>query len=639
LLIGNTTGLMKAATISPGAYNRRFPIGAEPVTGGVSFRVWAPQAKRVELLIGADDSSQPGELESEAQGYFSGFVPGCGAGDLYRFRLDGREQLLPDPASRFQPEGPFGPSMIVDASQFEWHDTHWKGVGLANQVIYEMHIGTFTPEGTWQAASRQLTELSNLGVTVLEIMPVNDFCGSFGWGYDGVNFFAPTRLYGAPDDLRGFVDEAHGAGLAVILDVVYNHAGPTGNFLKDFSKDYFTDRYENEWGEAINFDGTNSAPVREFFLSNARYWISEFHLDGLRLDATQALFDASEKHILSDLAETVREAAAPRSTIVIGENEPQDSKLMRPAKDQGYGLDGLWNDDFHHTAMVALTGHNEGYYADYVGTPQEFISGAKRGYLFQGQYYCWQKKHRGTPTTGIKPAAFVNYLQNHDQIANSGRGWRVHRMTDPALYRTITALFLLSPQTPMLFQGQEFAASTPFAYFADHEGELATKVKQGRREFLRQFPSLTTEAMQAQLPDPTDPQVFASCKLDLSERTRHHEMYALHQDLLRLRRADAAFNSQQPGAVDGAVLGDHALVLRFYATDGKDRLLLINLGIDTLLGPVPEPLLAPPRGSTWQVLWSSENPRYGGTGALPAENESGWLMIGKSAVVLADFPE
>ena len=630
---------MKAATLTPGAYNRRFPIGAEPTTSGVYFRVWAPQAKRVELLIGADDSSQPGELDSEAQGYFSGFVPGCGAGDLYRFRLDGREQLLPDPASRFQPEGPFGPSMIVDASQFEWHDAHWNGVGLANQVIYEMHIGTFTLEGTWQAASRQLLELRDLGVTVLEIMPINDFCGSFGWGYDGVNFFAPTRLYGAPDDLRGFVDEAHGAGLAVILDVVYNHAGPTGNFLKDFSKDYFTDRYENEWGEAINFDGPNSAPVREFFLTNARYWISEFHFDGLRLDATQALFDASEKHILSDLAETVREAAAPRSTIVIGENEPQDSKLMRSAKDQGYGIDGLWNDDFHHTAMVALTGHNEAYYADYVGTPQEFISGAKRGYLYQGQYYRWQKKRRGTPTTGIKPAAFVNYLQNHDQIANSGRGWRFHRMTDPALYRTITALFLLSPQTPMLFQGQEFAASTPFAYFADHEGELAEKVKQGRREFLQQFPSLASEAMQAQLPDPTDSQVFASCKLDLSERSRHHEIYALHQDLLRLRRADAAFNSQQPGAVDGAVLGDRALVLRFFAPDGADRLLLINLGIDTMLGPVPEPLLASTPGTRWQVLWSSEDPRYGGTGALPVENESGWLMIGKSAVVLADFPE
>ncbi len=630
---------MKAATISSGVYNRRFPVGAEPATGGVYFRVWAPQAKRVELLVGAGDSSESKELEPEAQGYFSGFAPGCAAGDLYRFRLDGREQLLPDPASRFQPEGPFGPSMIVDASQFEWHDAQWNGIALANQVIYEMHIGTFTREGTWQAASRQLPELSKIGVTVLEMMPVNDFCGSFGWGYDGVNFFAPTRLYGAPDDLRGFVDEAHRAGLAVILDVVYNHAGPTGNFLKDFSKDYFTNRYENEWGEAINFDGPNSAPVREFFLTNARYWISEFHFDGLRLDATQALFDGSEKHILGELVETARHAAAPRSIIVIGENEPQNNKLMRPAQEQGYGLDGLWNDDFHHTAMVALTGHNEAYYADYLGNPQEFISAAKHGYLYQGQYYSWQKKRRGSPTRGINPSAFVNYLQNHDQIANSGGGWRVQRRTDPALYRAITALFLLTPQTPMLFQGQEFAASTPFAYFADHQGELAEKVKQGRREFLRQFPSLATEAMQAQLPDPTDPQVFASCKLDFSERRRHHETYALHQDLLRLRRTDVAFNPQQARTVDGAVLADRALVLRFFAPDGKDRLLLINLGSDTMLGPVPEPLLAPLPGTIWQVLWSSENPRYGGTGALPVENESGWLMIGKSAVVLADSSE
>lgn len=627
--------MIKAATTTPGVYSRRLPIGAEPAIGGVYFRLWAPQAKRVEVVVGPDKSSRPEELAAEAQGYFSGFVPACEPGNLYRFRLDGCEQMLPDPASRFQPEGPFGPSMIIDASMFQWRDSQWNGARLDNQVIYEMHIGTFTLEGTWQAASRQLPELKKLGVTVLEVMPVNDFCGSFGWGYDGVNFFAPTRLFGAPDDLRAFVDEAHRTGLAVILDVVYNHAGPTGNFLKDFSKDYFTDRYQNEWGEAINFDGANSAPVREFFLSNARYWISEFHLDGLRLDATQALFDASEKHILGELVETVRQAAAPRSTIIIGENEPQDSKLMRPARDDGYGLDGLWNDDFHHTAMVALTGHNEAYYGDYRGTPQEFISAVKHGYLYQGQYYRWQKKRRGTPSAGITPKSFISYLQNHDQIANSGRGWRVHRLTDAALYRAVTALFLLAPQTPMLFQGQEFAASAPFAYVADHQGELAEKVKQGRREFLQQFSSLATEAMQAQLPDPTDPRVFASCKLDFSERESHHEAYALHQDLLRLRREDPAFNSQTAGAVDGAVLGNHAFVLRFFAPEGKDRLLLINFGIDTLLSPVPEPLLAPLPGTIWQVLWSSENPRYGGGGGVPVENELGWSVIGRSAVVLA----
>ena len=623
--------------ITSQVYMRKLPIGTEPApAGGVHFRVWAPQATRDEVVIEEDDSRRSLEgLEREANGYFSGFVSGCGPGDLYRFRLDGRTQLLPDPASRYQPQGPFGPSMIVDPNQFEWHDALWNGVHLENQVIYEMHIGTFTKEGSWQVASRQLAELRKLGVTVIEVMPVNDFCGNFGWGYDGVNFFAPTRLYGAPDEFRAFVDEAHRVNLAVILDVVYNHAGPTGNFLKDFSKDYFTDRYENEWGEAINFDGPNSAPVRQFFLTNAHYWISEFHLDGLRLDATQALFDASEKHILSELVDTVRQAAAPRAAIVIGENEPQNSKLMRPVKESGYGIDGLWNDDFHHSAMVALTGHNEAYYSDYRGSPQEFISAAKYGYLYQGQYYRWQKKRRGAPTAGIRPASFINYLQNHDQIANTGRGWRVQRVTDPALYRAVTALFLLSPQTPMLFQGQEFAASAPFTYFADHQGELAEKVKQGRLEFLRQFPSLASESMQVLLPDPTDPQVFASCKLDFAERDRHHETYALYQDLLRLRREGPAFNSQRSGAVDGAVLGDHAFVLRFFASSSGDRLLLVNFGMDTLFGPVPEPLLAPPRGMTWQILWFSENPRYGGAGALPVENATGWLVTGKSAVVLA----
>ncbi|MPZ77468.1 MAG: malto-oligosyltrehalose trehalohydrolase [Deltaproteobacteria bacterium] len=622
------------------SWTRRYPIGAEPAAGsGTHFRVWTPPTTRVEVVIGCDDRLEPGKaLERDADGYFSGWVAGCKPGDLYRFRLDGADQLLPDPASRYQPEGPLGPSMIIDPSQFNWRDAQWPGVRLDGQVIYELHIGTFTREGSWQAAVRELPELKKLGVTMLEIMPVNDFCGVFGWGYDGVNFFAPTRLYGVPDDFRAFVDEAHCCGLAVILDVVYNHAGPTGNFLKEFSKDYFTDRYDTDWGEAVNFDGPDSAHVRQFFRTNAGYWIAEFHLDGLRLDATQALFDASEKHILRELVETVRQAAAPRLAVVIGENEPQNSKLLRSFADNGYGIDGLWNDDFHHAAMAALTGRNEAYYSDYRGTPQEFISGAKHGYLFQGQYYSWQKKPRGDSTAGLPPPAFINYLQNHDQIANEGRGWRVHRLSDPALYRVMTALFLLSPQTPMLFQGQEFAASTPFAYFADHQGELADKVKKGRLEFLRQFPNLATEEMQSQLPDPTDSKVFASCKLDLSERQRHHETYALHGDLLRLRREDPAFNSPRAGAVDGAVLKDHAFVLRFSAPDGAQRLLLVNLGADILLSPIPEPLLAPPDGMIWRVVWFSEHPRYGGGGAVPVESETGWFVSGKSAYVLAGAP-
>jgi maltooligosyltrehalose trehalohydrolase len=498
-----------------------------------------------------------------------------------------------------------------------------------------MHIGTFTAEGTWKAAGQQLEALRELGVTVLEIMPVHDFCGRFGWGYDGVDFFAPTRLYGAPDDFRTFVDKAHGLSLGVILDVVYNHAGPSGNALKDFSPDYFTDRYSTDWGEAINFDGANSGPVREFFVANAGYWIDEFHLDGLRLDATQNIYDASKVHILAEITRRVREAAAGRSTIVVAENEPQDVRLIRSIASGGYGIDALWNDDFHHSAMVALTGHNEAYYSDHCGTPQEFVSAAKRGFLYQGQYYSWQQQRRGTWTAGLKPAAFIHFLQNHDQVANAGFGQRVHQRSQPGTYRAMTALFLLSPQTPMIFQGQEFAASSPFVFFADHDAELASTVKAGRLEFLEQFPSLANPDVQKRLPDPTERRTFDMCKLNFSERESHHESYALHRDLLALRRNDAVLGAQRAGAVDGAVLAKNVFVLRFFAEDLHDRLLLANLGVDCTLTPVPEPLLAPPAGLTWQVLWSSEDPRYGGYGAQPSEGESRWFIPGNAAFLLA----
>jgi maltooligosyltrehalose trehalohydrolase len=522
--------------------------------------------------------------------------------------------------------------MIIDPTRFFWHDMNWKGVKIEGQVIYELHIGTFTAEGTWNATRQQLKALQDLGVTVLEIMPVHDFCGRYGWGYDGVDFFAPTRLYGTPDDFRAFVDDAHGIGLGVILDVVYNHAGPVGNFLKDFSDDYFTDRYTTDWGEALNFDGPNAGPVREFFMANAGYWIDEFHLDGLRLDATQNIYDASEVHILADITRRVRHAAGGRATIVTAENEPQDARLIRPVESGGYGMDAVWNDDFHHSAMVALTGRNEAYYSDHLGTPQEFISALKRGFLYQGQYYSWQRQRRGSWTGGLKPASFIHFLQNHDQVANSGLGQRVHMVAQPGVYRAMTGLFLLSPQTPLLFQGQEFAASSPFVFFADHNSELAPKIKEGRLEFLRQLPSLAHPDMQARLPDPNDPRSFESCRLDLSERQSHHEAYALHRDLLTLRRSDPVINAQRP--VDGAVLGDDVFVLRFFADDGNDRLLLVNLGIDCSLTPAPEPLLASPAGSSWRLLWSSEDPRYGGLGAVPAEDETQWFIPGKAAFLL-----
>jgi maltooligosyltrehalose trehalohydrolase len=613
--------------------HRRLPIGAEVLTdGAIHFRVWAPFCRNVEVII---EGGAVIKLDAELKGYFSMQTSEAKAGDLYRYRLDRNELLIPDPASRFQPKGPLGPSMIIDPARFPWHDTDWKGVKIKGQVIYEMHIGTFTVEGTWKAAAQQLEALKDLGVTVLEIMPVHEFYGRFGWGYDGVDFFAPTRLYGNPDDFRAFVDDAHGLGLGVILDVVYNHAGPTGNYLKDFSPDYFTDRYSTDWGEALNFDGPNSEPVREFFISNAGYWIDEFHLDGLRLDATQNVYDSSRSHILAEITNRVHQAAASRSTIVVAENEPQEVRLIQSPESGGYGMDALWNDDFHHSAMVALTGHNEAYYSDHRGTPQEFISAAKRGFLYQGQYYSWQGQRRGTWTEGLKPAAFIHFLQNHDQVANFGLGQRAHQLSHPGAYRAMTALLLLSPQTPMLFQGQEFAASNPFVFFADHDSKLASTVKAGRLEFLKQFPSLANPGIQRRLADPNELRSFESCRLDFSERERHQEAYALHSDLLSLRRKDPVIKAQRPGAIDGAVLADDLFVLRFFTEDGDDRLLLINLGVDCSLTPVPEPLLASPAGLTWRLLWSSEEPSYGGHGAAPTEDESRWFIPGKAAFLLA----
>jgi len=444
-----------ARAARPAAAARRYPIGAEPdaAADGTHLRVWAPRCRRVVVRHGqALAASAP--LTAEAGGYFSGLVTSLRAGDRYGFQLDDDAKIYPDPASRFQPEGPHGPSEVVDPQLFAWTDREWRGTGARGQVIYEMHVGTFTEAGTYAAAGERLAELRELGVTVIELMPLGDFPGRFGWGYDGVDLWAPTRLYGRPDDLRRFVDTAHRVGLGVILDVVYNHVGPDGNYLARFSPDYFTDRYQNEWGAALNFDGNNAGPARELFLENAAYWIDEFHFDGLRLDATQQIYDASPEHLVSAIARRVREAGGARATFLVAENETQEAKLVRTVSRGGYGLDALWNDDFHHSAVVALTGHNEAYFTDHVGHAQELVSAIRWGFLFQGQRYSWQKKRRGTVALDLGAQSFVLYLENHDQVANAG-GARLASVVAAADLRALTALTLLAPPTPMLFQGQE----------------------------------------------------------------------------------------------------------------------------------------------------------------------------------------
>ncbi|MGZ5553122.1 MAG: malto-oligosyltrehalose trehalohydrolase [Chthoniobacterales bacterium] len=619
-------------------YLRRYPIGAEPMGDGrTHFRVWAPKAKRVDVVLeeSAESAAQRTfhPLEAEAGGYFSGIAP-AKAGALYRFRLDGAENFHPDPASRFQPDGPHGSSAVVDPKSFAWSDQDWRGIKLRGQVLYEMHIGTFTPEGTWAAAAKQLPELVDVGITTVEVMPIADFAGEFGWGYDGVDLFAPTRLYGTPDDFRAFVNTAHSLGMGVILDAVYNHLGPEGNYLRVFSNDYFTARYENEWGDSLNFDGPNSAAVREFFITNGRYWIDEFHLDGFRFDATQSIHDQSGDYILGEIGRAARAAAGERAIILVAENEPQHTKLVRPRSMGGDGLDGLWNDDLHHSSIVALTGQHEAYYSDYRGTPQEFISAAKYGYLFQGQLYGWQETERGQPTFGVGPESFIAFIENHDQVSNSARGDRVRFKTSPGRYRAMTALLLLGPWTPMLFQGEEYGASTPFVYFIDAQGELRDAIKKGRFKFLEQFPSLASDEVQAQLPPPSDPESFRQCKLDFSERGKFPHLYDLHRDLLRLRRDDARFREQKMGGVDGAVLGDKSFVLRFFGEDDDDRLLVVNFGKRQVMASLPEPLLAAPLGCRWEVLWTSESVRYGGPGPSDVVTDQAWILPAEATLAL-----
>lgn len=611
---------------------RRYPIGVEVIhsTGGprrVQARVWAPDRSTVELVIEGGGSSFC--LEPDGKGYYAGFVE-ADPGDRYRFRLDG-DGMYPDPASRYQPDGPHGPSAIVDPAAYQWADGAWPGVQIPGQVIYELHIGTFTRAGSFRSAIERLPDLVDLGITLIEVMPLADFSGRFGWGYDGVNLFAPCRLYGAPNDFRAFVDAAHQLEIGVILDVVYNHFGPDGNYLPEFARAYMGDQ-PTEWGDAPNFA---CAAVRELIVTNARYWIEEFHLDGLRLDATQQIFDSSPRHIIDEIREAVAHASGGRDVIVVGENEPQDSRLVRSPKAGGFGLDALWNDDFHHAAWVAATGRDEAYFSGYRGNAQEFVSAAKYGFLYQGQWFRWQDLRRGTPSLDLPPTKFITFTQNHDQVANTARGRRMHQESSPGCCRALTALLLLLPQTPMLFQGQEFNASAPFLYFADHTAPLAAAVRDGRTTFVSQFPSFAARALNTRIEDPTDPDTFVQCKLDWSERTKNASALAFHRDLIRLRREDPVIRLQHPRMLDGAVLSAHAFVLRYFGDALGDRLLVVNLGSRLHADPIAEPLLAPPRGRRWQSIFSTDAPEYDGWGAPPLEaDDDGWWIPAESATLL-----
>jgi maltooligosyltrehalose trehalohydrolase len=619
---------------------RRRKWGAElDASGGAHFRVFAPGRSGVEVVFGEGEGTRAVPLEPEGEsGAWSSSVPDVRAGALYRYRLAGDDLLLPDPASRFQPQGPFGPSEVIDP-QYDWTDADYAGIPPRGRVVYELHLGTFTPEGTWEAAREHLADLARLGVTVVEMMPLGDWAGARGWGYDGVLWFAPYHQYGRPEDARRFVDDAHRLGLGVILDVIYNHLGGVGNFLPRYAPTYISKK-KTEWGDALNFDDGPSPPMRDLVTQNVAYWLDEFHFDGFRFDATHSIWDETHPHIVEEATAFARAAAGRKPLYIVAENENQDARIARKPP-EGLGLDALWNDDFHHSAQVALTGHREGYFSDYEGTARELVACVRHGYLYQGQRYCWQNKQRGRSTRGLPSRAFVHYIANHDQIANYGLGERLWTRASPGKVRALTALLLLGPATPLLFQGQEWWASARFAYFVDFDAQMNGLVKTGRADFLQQFPRFTGPGARDRFPDPGTVETFTSSQLDWNEREKlvHARALALHRDLLQLRREDPSLRREGEDGVevDGAALSDDALVIRYFgvAPDGaEDRLLLLNLGRDFEPPSLSEPLVAPPAGTRWQTAWSTDDPRYGGQGVRGPREGRDLFVPGEAAVLL-----
>ncbi|MGE0816209.1 MAG: malto-oligosyltrehalose trehalohydrolase [Vicinamibacterales bacterium] len=550
-------------------------LGATVGPDATTFRVWAPAAAQVELL--ARPPAGPEQrlpMAREAGGASVAVLPGLAAGARYGYFLDGNGPF-PDPASRQQPDGVHGLSMTVDPSAFAWSDAAWTGVPLEALVIYELHVGTFSPAGTFAGVADRLPELASLGITAVELMPVAEFPGARNWGYDGASLFAPARCYGRPDDLRRLVDRAHAAGLAVLLDVVYNHTGPDGSYLGAFSPRYFSDRHASPWGAGLNFDGPGSAHVREFFLENALHWVREYHVDGLRLDATHAIADDGPVPIVAELAARVREASGRRHVHVIAEDHRNLAVMVTPVARAGWGLDAVWADDFHHQVRRRLAGDADGYYGDYTGSVEDLVATIRQGWFFTGQWSAHLGMARGTDPAGLTPERFVLCLQNHDQIGNRAFGERLHHQIAPAAFRAASVLLLLLPHTPLVFMGQEWAASTPFLYFTDHEPGLGRLVTEGRRREFGAFAAFADEASRARIPDPQAEATFEASRLDWSEADRepHAATRRLYRAVLALRRT--ALVPEAAAAAD-ALDADTLVVIR-RATSGERVLVVVRL--------------------------------------------------------------
>jgi malto-oligosyltrehalose trehalohydrolase len=516
------------------------PFGATLVEGGVRFRLWAPRASSVVLLLFEEGAPHAQELTAQPDGWYELTTNAAHAGTRYKFRIDGGVEV-PDPAARAN-EDIEGASVVVDPLRYEWRNEHWRGRPWHEAVIYELHVGTFTPEGTFAGIESHLDHLVELGITVIELMPIGDFPGERGWGYDGVLPFAPDAAYGTPDELKSLIDAAHERGIAVMLDVVYNHFGPEGNWLHTYAPQFFTERHHTPWGAAINFDGEQSGAVREFFIQNALYWLEEFQFDGLRLDAVHAMCDDSEPHFVKELTQRVHDAFnQQRDVYIVLENAHNTARYLGSPRERDLS-EAQWNDDVHHCLHVILTGETDGYYGDYARRPHATLCRClAEGFGYQGESSGHEGgRARGEPSAHLPPTAFVNFLQNHDQIGNRALGERLHKLVkNEAALVAATTILLLSPSIPMLFMGEEWAAPEPFTYFCDFEPELAAKVREGRkREFAKFLRFAGADA--ASLPDPTDPATFEAVKLDWNTPAQpsHAGWLEHYRRLLAIRKRD-----------------------------------------------------------------------------------------------------
>jgi maltooligosyltrehalose trehalohydrolase len=529
------------------------PFGAEllPDGGGTRFRLWAPGATRVELeLTGAGGAGVRRErpsrypLEAAPGGWHGAVVREAHAGARYKFVVhsrNGEQTSVPDPASRSNPEGVHGPSAVVDPHSYAWRESSWRGLPWEAAIIYELHVGTFSRSGTFAAAARALPELAALGVTALQLMPLAAFPGARNWGYDGVLAFAPAACYGTPDELKALIDTAHSLGLMVLLDVVYNHFGPDGNYLHVYCPEFFNAAHRTPWGAAINFDGESSGPVRDFFVHNALYWFEEYRFDGLRLDAVHAIRDATEPDIVCEIARAVRDGpGSGRHVHIALENNRNESRyLERDALGRPIFATAQWDDDVHHALHAVITGEADGYYADYAAAPLGHLGRAlTEGFSYQGEHSAFRGRARGEPSKHLPPAAFVGFLQNHDMVGNRAFGDRIQSFADRRLLTAAYACLLLTPQVPMLFMGEEFAASTPFLFFCDFGAELGRAVAEGRRRDFKRFGAFARDAGGAAIPDPGSAQTFEASKLRWEERAQapHAQRLALVRELLALRR-------------------------------------------------------------------------------------------------------